>query len=379
MKKFLFFNLFCLTFFTALSSFSQEAVEQLQDNLQNQKKPVVIEGKKEFNPKPASASIYNLGLKSYENGDLESAASFFKQAIELDPNFVDAYYNLGVIYKKQKDFPLAIHSFQKAHEIDSQDFEVAYELANCYLAQNDYENAKKYFSLIPADFSKYSQAKQSLEKLNTYISLDNADTTKKNEIINSPQFQGQLLVDTLTNTKTIDASEKADTVPDKPILQEEDSTTAQINSAKAKVLAKDLNAKENLVSEMKIVKDDFSGPTGIAKDSQNNIYVANFKNDTIERITSEGKREIFFTKGGVKGPVGLAVDGSDNLYVANYNGNSILKITPDKTVSILKDNVEKPYYLYYDAFANKLFVTIQGKDALVEINTSPIKQPITSK
>ena len=375
MKKLLFLNLICLFYVCVLPSFS---LDPIQDNLQRQNSAVTE--KKEFNPKPASASIYNLGLKSYENGDLDSAASFFKQAADLDPNFVDAYYNLGVIYKKQQDFPLAIHSFKKAYDINPQDHEVLYELANSYFLQNDYENAKKYFLLLPSDSLKYAQSRQNLEKINNYLTLQNSPPEKKQEIIDSPKFQGQLLVDTLGRPK--ETEEEVTESQASRVVARNDSTNnnIQIQQAPSQIVINNLPPSQNPAgtNELKIVKDDFSGPTGITKDSQNNIYVANFKNDTIERITPGGKREIFFTKGGIKGPVGLAIDGSDNVYVANYSGDSILKITQDKQVSLLKDGIKKPYYLYYDAFANKLFITVQGNDSLVEIDTVS-RQPLTAR
>ena len=306
---------------------------------------------KDFSPKPASASIYNLGLKSYENGDLDSAISFFKRAIELDPRFVDAHYNLGVIYKKQKDLPLAIHHFRKAYEIDVEDHEVTFELASCYLEAKDYENARRYFALIPKDFPRYDEAMQNLQ-------LANHPAVPQNS--NIPQEQ--LLVNTLT----------------KPPSQNPKPQAAGYDQSQ--LLVDTLTNNKNVMKRTRVITSDFNGPTGIAKDSQNNLYIANFKSDTIERITHDGRREVFLSKGGISGPVGLAIDGANNLYVANYKSNSILKITPDKTVSILQDGIKNPYYLFHDPFSNKLFVTVQGNDALVEIDTYPVeKRPVTSR
>ena len=134
------------------------------------------------------------------------------------------------------------------------------------------------------------------------------------------------------------------------------------------------------MQNFKTISDNFFGPAGIAKDSKKNLYVANFTKDSIEKISPEGKKEVFAENIGLKGPVGIAVDENDNLFVANYSGNSIIKITPEKSVSVLIDRIEKPYYVFYDSTSNKLYATIQGNGSLIEIDTKNVsRQPITSR
>ena len=313
--------------------------------------------KKSFNPKPASASVYNLGLKSYEQGDLDSATTFFKKAVELDPEFIDAYFNLGAIYKKQKNYPMAINSLQKAVEINPLDSEAVFELASCYLENKDYREAKKHFSNILQDFPKYSEAQQNIEKADKYLAIENSNTSTQEhaKVIQSPDIQAQLLADTL-------AKGLQESIPQ--------DVTAQLQ------LTKPTSLKESL----RIVTKSFNGPTGIAKDSKNNVYVANFTKDSVERITPDGSREVYIEKKGIEGPVGLAIDENDNLYIANYNGASIIKVNPNKEVSVVVNNIERPYYLFYDNKTSKLFSTVQGNDSLVEIDTHNLsKLPITFK
>ena len=60
---------------------------------------------------------YSLGQQTdYGRGDAE-AASFFKQAIALDPNFAAAYTKLGVIYNNLGQPGLAIENIRKAYEL----------------------------------------------------------------------------------------------------------------------------------------------------------------------------------------------------------------------------------------------------------------------
>lgn len=319
-KNFVFFILVCAILLASfLVTFGEE--------IQTQK-----------NPKPASASVYNLGLKSYEQNDIESAITFFKQAIDLDPEFIDAYFNLGAIYKKQKKYYNAIEAFKKVVELSPKDLEAVYELASCYFSIKDYSNAKNYYSLIPKGFEKYDEAKQSLDKIEREIAIQNIDKT---EVVKSDEVQAQLLVNKLE---------------------------------------KIVETEEVIKDRFKTVSNKLNGPAGITKDSKNNIYIANFTKDSIERITPEGVKEVFIEKIGIKGPVGLTVDENNNLYVANYVGDSIVKITPDRNLSVVVDKIVKPYYLFYDLTTSSLYATVQGDNSLIEIPLKNIaSQPITSR
>lgn len=324
------------------------------------------------NPKPASASVYNLGLKSYENGDLQSAITYFKKAVDLDPSFVDAYYNLGAIYKAQKNYYDAIQIFQKAITINPKDYEVIFELASCYFEEKNYPKARQYFSFIPLDFYKSNEAKQKLDLINTYVTIENTPENEKQAQIKSPNVQAQLLVDKLTKIQETSKEEK------KEPLQIQDVPPQVQSQILINTLKKPSQKASN--EDYRITLSNFKGPTGITKDSKNNIYVANFAKDSIERINQSGTREIFVERNGIKGPIGLTIDENDNLYIANYSDGSILKITPEREISYLIRDIQKPYYLFYDNQTKKLFVTVQGINSLIEINTAGIiTQPITSR
>jgi sugar lactone lactonase YvrE len=73
-------------------------------------------------------------------------------------------------------------------------------------------------------------------------------------------------------------------------------------------------------------------PQGLALGSDGNIYVANFGNDTISRITREGVGFVFAHT--ASGPTSLVFDRTGNLYVANYWASNIQKFTPDGVGSL---------------------------------------------
>jgi len=92
----------------------------------------------------------------------------------------------------------------------------------------------------------------------------------------------------------------------------------------------------------------FQAPSGVVQDSQGNLFVADESGHAIRKITPEGVVSTFAglsdTSGTIDGtgtgarfynPCGLAIDGSDNLYVAEYMNHAIRKITPHGVVSTL--------------------------------------------
>lgn len=72
-------------------------------------------------------------------------------------------------------------------------------------------------------------------------------------------------------------------------------------------------------------------PTGMAFDQAGNLYVGNWGDGTIDKITPSGVSSVFFNTGSY--PNALAFDGSGNLYVAIWRG-WIEKITPNGVGSV---------------------------------------------
>jgi sugar lactone lactonase YvrE len=81
----------------------------------------------------------------------------------------------------------------------------------------------------------------------------------------------------------------------------------------------------------------FSSPQGIAIDSSGNLYLAESHNRTIRKITPSGLvTSLYESSGGALGaPSGVAVDASGNVYVADYGSHVIKKITAAGVLSLV--------------------------------------------
>ncbi len=90
----------------------------------------------------------------------------------------------------------------------------------------------------------------------------------------------------------------------------------------------------------------FNGPSGVAVDGSGNLYVADRSNHTIRKVTpagvvttlagsaeSSGAANGTGSTARFNGPLSVAVDGSGNLYVTDYNNHTIRKVTPAGVVT----------------------------------------------
>lgn len=247
------------------------------------------------------AMYYNEGLDLYSRGEYSKAIQSFKTAIEKDPDFVDAYYNLGALYEYLKSYNSAIACFSKINQLDPNDSETVVKLAELYYRVGNYERALFYVTKIKDTDDFYGRAK-----------------SLKNQIVVAQQKQAAK------------------------------SSLANVNRA---------------IESNKKILDKFSGPTGLAMNSQGVLFVASYTDNSIYKIMPNGQTQLYTKSGMLGGPIGLAFDSMDNLYVANYAKNNILKINKAGQIFTFMTGVTNPYYLIIKG--NNLYITEQGNNTVL--------------
>jgi trimeric autotransporter adhesin len=103
--------------------------------------------------------------------------------------------------------------------------------------------------------------------------------------------------------------------------------------------------------------NQFNGPLGMAADSNGNVYIADSQNARVVKLSSAGGLSTVAGNGtpGYGGdggaatsaqlntPSGVAVDSAGNLYIADFSNNRIRKVTPTGTISTVAGNGNTGY------------------------------------
>ena len=104
-----------------------------------------------------AAPLYNLGVISEAQKDMDSAIGFYNRAIKADNHYYLAYNNLGVIARSQGKFDQALNYYRSGLNIAPDSSELNYNMAvlnEIYL--HDYSNAIEYYERYLASFDENS-------------------------------------------------------------------------------------------------------------------------------------------------------------------------------------------------------------------------------
>ena len=226
---------------------------------------------------------YNKGVDFYKNGQYDKSMAAFRRAIDLNPDYIDAYYNIGSIlsYLGQEDAALTV--FKQIIVRKPEDYESVLKAAELSYKLGYTDKAKDYLALIPQGSYVNQKAQELAGKMNTDL-------------------------------QTIKNERKVSETPTQPT---------------------ESGIYENIAS-----------PTGMTTDKMGNLYVAGYSDNIVYKITPNGDRIVFLKDRHLNGPIGLISDDQNNIYIANYNANNVLKVDRTGMVSVLLSNVTKPYGLH---------------------------------
>ncbi|NJO94181.1 MAG: tetratricopeptide repeat protein [Hydrococcus sp. RM1_1_31] len=114
--------------------------KQFSEALAAYKKALIIAPN--LNIDPNFAVEYNqLGLALQTERKATEAIAAYQQAIQLSPQYVDAYINLGNIFSEQERFSEAIATYQKAIQLAPQQAKIHDRLGKTFVQQKEWESA----------------------------------------------------------------------------------------------------------------------------------------------------------------------------------------------------------------------------------------------
>lgn len=243
---------------------------------------------------------YNKGIDFYKIGQYDRSMECFRKAIDLDPEYIDSYYNLGSILEYLGQDEAALTVFKQIVVRKPTDYDAVYKAAELSKKLGQIDKAKSFLAIIPSGSYVNPKAQQLAHELNTDL-------------------------------QTLQYENKIKETPSQPLTN---------------------GVYENIPS-----------PTGITTDNAGNLFVAGFSDNVIFKITPDGNRIIFLKDKRLNGPIGIINDGAGNLYIANYNADNVLKVSATGQVSVLIENILKPYGLYISN--GTLFISSQGSNAVI--------------
>jgi sugar lactone lactonase YvrE len=114
-----------------------------------------------------------------------------------------------------------------------------------------------------------------------------------------------------------------------------------------------------------------SAPSGLAVDSEGNLYIADTGNDRVVEITAAGAQRTVASGvvagAALKGPTAVAVDTSFNIYVADPENNRLVEVTPDGEARLIGTGLSHPSGVAVDSVGN-VYIADTGHDQIVEVS-----------
>lgn len=108
----------------------------------------------------ARTYVYRGPARYWKKTDFDNAITDYTNAIELDPEYADAYNHRGIAYLSNGDIDNAIADYTKAIELDQEFTEAYKERATAYFSNSDFDNAitdyTKAIQLDPDDTDIYN-------------------------------------------------------------------------------------------------------------------------------------------------------------------------------------------------------------------------------
>jgi Tfp pilus assembly protein PilF len=267
---------------------------------------------------------YEQGITAFNQGNNALATQYFEQATAVDATFNDAWFNLGSVYFRAGLYEKAAVAFDRLTRLSPGDAQAQFNLGLALEKLGRTDEAMRAFQKIAPTAPKFAAAQERLAIL------------------------GQKLGN---NSSKMLVAQKPATLP----------ASKPASNASTPAMAMPSKTSKRFAASL-------SGPTGMALGPMGEVYVANYSQHSVVKITPDGKQSILVKDKGLSGPIGLVRDPrTGNFYVANYLKGDVVMITPTGATSSLATGLKKPYSLLLDSLSNVLYVTEQGTNSVSQI------------
>lgn len=116
---------------------------------QGDKQKSLQEFQKAIELKPNYADAYhNAGNVYRELNQKDKALEHYQKAVQLNPNLWQSYQNIAAIYFENKQYDKALEFIQKAIKVNPENINLRVNLGIIYLAAGDKQKAKEVFNLV---------------------------------------------------------------------------------------------------------------------------------------------------------------------------------------------------------------------------------------
>lgn len=242
---------------------------------------------------------YNRGVDFYKLGQYDRAITAFRQAINLSPDYVDAYYNLGLVLEYLQQYDEALTVFKQIIVRKPDDYEAVYKAALISTKMGELEKARNYLMIIPKSSPQYFLAEELAEQYNLGLTPTSSAAIEPSGVHKTSGLYEHLLGPTGITM---------DKLGNVYIACFSDNSIMKITPSGERMVF----AKSKLIN----------GPIGLAIDASGNIYVANYGNNNVLKISKFGAITVQIAN--LQKPYGVYIDGN-MLFISCQGSNSVLR------------------------------------------------------
>jgi serine/threonine protein kinase/predicted TPR repeat methyltransferase len=146
-------------------------LEMLAEAEERARSPMAFTGVVSGQADPAAEAALTEGNQRFQEGDLSGALAALTRAVELAPDFTEAYNNRGVVLSALGDLGAALRDFQRALELNPQHLQAYANRAQAHAAAGDpraaLEDWSRYLEARDEPLARYHRA-DAREKLGDY-------------------------------------------------------------------------------------------------------------------------------------------------------------------------------------------------------------------